>query len=100
MAPHLIRPSAMSEAATPTGAVVVHQLDANSVCWREFRLHPRDEQETGLLYERIRRGFRLETTMVTHAGVHQLGAAGTHAAAPLDGPVAAPSACSARNSCL
>ncbi|GGM22818.1 hypothetical protein ACFFX1_10895 [Dactylosporangium sucinum] len=66
----------------PAGTVTVHQLTGDGVCWREFHHHPRNDAEAEQLYERIERGFRMATTMVTRDGAHQLGAHGTHPATP------------------
>jgi len=78
----MIRPEATTRrvvAEPAAGAVVVHQLDADGVCWREYALHPGDDNEAEAVYERITRGFRMASTMVTRDGRHQMGAVGAHA---------------------
>jgi hypothetical protein len=75
-------PAAAARRSRPVGTITIHQLDDGGVCWREFDHHPRTDRQRNDLYDRIERGYRMAATMVTLDGEHQLGAHGTHTAAP------------------
>lgn len=57
---------------------IVHQLDKTGKCIREHHYHDRSHQELHDLHNRIERGFKMSSTMVTVNGHHAFGAVGLH----------------------
>lgn len=59
--------------AGTSNTIVVHQLDKDGKCWREFTYSRVSGVETDALLGRIKDGYNMNRTGVTINGEHQLG---------------------------